>query len=210
MDTLGALLSSKDRQIYLERSGMVTRCRLACEALDNGRSVVLVARGREEFNTARALAVLFSPDLSLTDPSVTRPVWQLPCLGLPALSQRQDRSSWAARLAALYALTLGRPRIVVAGVESLLLRYMPVDFFHSRTLELGKGSDYAPELLLDQAAEWGYERVPMFRWQNCANTIRRTQASFRCRKAFRSALFPARRGRRWRRFARLFPPGWTP
>ena len=161
MDTLGALLSSKDRQIYLERSGMVTRCRLACEALDNGRSVVLVARSREEFNTARSLAVLFSPDLSLADPAVTRPVWQLPCLGLPALSQRQDRSSWAARLAALYALTLGRPRIVVASVESLLLRYMPVGFFASRTLELGKGSDYAPELLLDQAAEWGYERVPM-------------------------------------------------
>jgi|GEM_PF-4492703 hypothetical protein len=61
MDTFGALLSSNDRQIYLERSGMVTRCRLACEALDKGRSVALVARTREEFHAARSLAALFLP-----------------------------------------------------------------------------------------------------------------------------------------------------
>ena len=155
MDTFGALLSSNDRQIYLERSGMVTRCRLACEALDKGRSVALVARTREEFNAARSLATLFSPEISLADPSHVRPVWQQPCLGLPALSQWQDKPSWAARLAALYALSLGRPRVLVVSVESLLLRYMPVNFFHSRTLEIGKGSDYAPELLLEQAVEWG-------------------------------------------------------
>ena len=67
MDNFGALLSSNDRQIYLERSGMVTRCRLACEALDKGRSVALVARTREEFNAARSLATLFSPEISLAD-----------------------------------------------------------------------------------------------------------------------------------------------
>ena len=161
MDNFGALLSSNDRQIYLERSGMVTRCRLACEALDKGRSVALVVRSREEFNAARSLATLFSPEISLADPSHVRPVWQQPCLGLPALSQWQDKPSWAARLAALYALSLGRPRVLVVSLESLLLRYMPVNFFHSRTLEIGKGSDYAPELLLEQAVEWGYERVTM-------------------------------------------------
>ena len=161
MDTFGALLSSNDRQIYLERSGMVTRCRLACEALDKGRSVALVARTREEFHAARSLAALFSPEISLADPAVVRPAWQWPCLGLPTLSQWQDKPSWAARLAALYSLTLGKPRVLVVSVESLLLRYMPVNFFHTRTLELGKGSDYAPELLLEQAVEWGYERVAM-------------------------------------------------
>ena len=150
MDNFGALLSSNDRQIYLERSGMVTRCRLACEALDKGRSVALVARTREEFNAARSLATLFSPEISLADPSHVRPVWQQPCLGLPALSQWQDKPSWATRLAALYALSLGKPRVLVVSVESLLLRYMPVNFFHSRTLEIGKGSDYAPELLLSR------------------------------------------------------------
>jgi len=161
MDTFGVLLSSNDRQIYLERSGMVTRCRLACEALDKGRSVALLARTREEFSTARALAALFSPEISLADPALVRPAWQQPCLGLPPLSQWQDKASWAARMAALYALSLNRPRVLVVSVESLLLRYMPVNFFHSRTLEIGKGSDYAPELLLEQAVEWGYERVAM-------------------------------------------------
>lgn len=43
MENLSALLSSGNRQIYLERSGLATRCRLACAAVAAGRSAVLVA-----------------------------------------------------------------------------------------------------------------------------------------------------------------------
>lgn len=161
MNILRTLLASKEQQLYLERSGMATRCRLACEALDAGRSVVLPVRDREEGNAARALLTLFSPELSLGDAPPSRPVWQSPCIVMPPANLRRDRAAWPARLAALYTLAQGRPRVLVADMESLLLRYMPTDFFARRTLDLGKGSDFPPELLLEQAAEWGYERVSM-------------------------------------------------
>ncbi len=161
MQNFSALLASRDGQLYLERSGMATRCRLACEALAQGRGAVLFARNREEFHTARALLTLFLPQLSLGDIPIDQAVWESPCLSLPAMSQWRDRAFWAARMAALYALAQGGPRCVVAGVESVLLRYMPLHFFDSRSLGLSRGGEYSPELILDQAVEWGYERVSL-------------------------------------------------
>ena len=161
MQNLSALLANRDNRLYLKRSGMVTRCRLACEALAQGRGAVILARDREEFHAARALLTLFLPQLSLGDAPVGKPVWESPCLSLPAMSQWRDRDSWAARMAALYALAQGGPRCVVAGVESALLRYMPLKFFDARTLDLQRGGEYSPELILDQAVEWGYERVSL-------------------------------------------------
>ena len=161
MQNFSALLASRDGQLYLERSGMATRCRLACEALAQGRGSVLLARNREEFHAARALLTLFLPQLSLGDIPIGQAVWESPCLSLPAMSQWRDRDSWAARMSALYALAQGGPRCVVAGVESVLLRYMPLHFFDSRSLGLSRGGEYSPELILDQAVEWGYERVSL-------------------------------------------------
>lgn len=161
MQNLSALLAGRDGQLYLKRSGMATRCRLACEALAQGRGAVLLARNREEFHAARSLLTLFLPQLSLGDIPVGKAVWESPSLSLPPMSQWRDRDSWAARMAALYALAQGGPRCVVAGVESALLRYMPLDFFDSRTLDLQRGGEYSPELILDQAVEWGYERVSL-------------------------------------------------
>jgi len=161
MENLSALLSSGNRQIYLERSGLATRCRLACAAVAAGRSAVLVARDREEYAAARGLLTLFSPELSLADPPPERPVWESPCLGLPTPHQWQDAAAWTARLPVFYALTQQRPRCLVCGVESLLLRYMSVGFFAARSLDLQRGGELAPEMVLDQAADWGYGRVSM-------------------------------------------------
>lgn len=161
MHDLDSLLSSAARRIHLERSGTATRCRLACGALAQGRSVVFVTRSHEEFNAAKALVTLFTPDLSLGDSPLQQPAWESPCLALPAVSRWSDRSFWAARLAALYGLAQGRPRCLIVSVESLLLRYMPKNFFDVHTLDLHKGSEFSPELVSDQAVEWGYERVSM-------------------------------------------------
>lgn len=161
MNSLQALLSRTEKRLYLARSGMATRCRLACEALAVGRSVVLPVLNRDESADARALLTLFSPDVSLDDISIFRPVWQSPCLGLPPVSRWRDKNSWPARMGIFYALAQGRPHVLVADMESLLLRYMSTEFFAKRILELAKGSDYPPELLLEQAVEWGYERVSM-------------------------------------------------
>lgn len=155
------LLASRDSRTHLERSGMVTRCRIACEAQAAGRTSVILTRTREEFHAARALATLFAPELSLGDVSLAMPSWQSPCLFLPELSDWRDTARWASLLAVFHALALPGARCLVVSAQSLLLRYMPRDFFASRSLDLARGSDWSPDLLLEQASEWGYRRVPM-------------------------------------------------
>ncbi len=146
----------------LERSGLATRCRLAAEALAAGRSSCLLVRDRDELHNARALFSLFVPDLSVGDVPLERPAWRSPCLALPDTAGiRQGRDVWAAGMAAFRALAGEGAHCVVAGPESLLLRHPPRDFFAQAGLDLARGQDFPPELLLEQAVEWGYERVPL-------------------------------------------------
>lgn len=161
MNILHSLLTTTDQRLHIERSGMVTRCRIACEMVSHGRTVVLPVRGREESTAARALLTLFSPELSQGEPSISKPMWQNRYIELPALRPWRKRTSWPQRMGAMYALARGRACVLVADIESLLLRYMPTDFFSTRTLDLVKGSDWPQELLLEQALEWGYEQVSM-------------------------------------------------
>ncbi|MBD5538649.1 MAG: transcription-repair coupling factor [Desulfovibrio sp.] len=161
MQDLDAILASAENRIFLERSGMATRCRLACRAVAEGRTAVLVARNREELHEASALARLFLPELSVGDLDVARPVWERPLVVMPRLRDFADRDGWCGRLAAFYALAQGRPRCVVASMASLVPHYMPRDFFASRSLDLAPGMDFSPELIIGQAVEWGYERVGM-------------------------------------------------
>ena len=134
-----AILASAEYRIFLERSGMATRCRLACRALAEGRTAVLAARSREELHEASALARLFLPELSVGDIDVARPVWDRPLVVLPRLRDFADRDGWSGRMAALYALAQGHPRCVVASMDSLIPRYMPREFFSGRSLDLALG-----------------------------------------------------------------------
>ncbi|GHU91616.1 transcription-repair-coupling factor [Deltaproteobacteria bacterium] len=160
MQNTSDLLSGRE-MLYLQRCGMATRCRLACQALATGRGAVLVTRGREEFNSARALLALFTPVLSQGDVPPARPGFDSPCVSLPPPVLWRDKTNWASRLTALYALIRGQPRCLVADLESLLLLYMPLTFFEAKSLTLLKGGEYSPELVMNQAAEWGYERVSL-------------------------------------------------
>ncbi len=161
-EKLLSFLKAPAGQWQMERSGLVTRCRLAAEALAEGRSSVLLARHRDELNAARALVSLFVPSLSVEDQPLARPLWENPCLALPGgISLRQGRDVWALRMAVFYGLRHSGAHCLVASAESLLLRYMPGDFFAGNSITLTRGSDLAPELVLDQAVEWGYQRVPL-------------------------------------------------
>ncbi|MDR1659848.1 MAG: transcription-repair coupling factor, partial [Desulfovibrio sp.] len=161
MPTLRTLLTSREQQMRVNRAGLATRCRLAGQALSQGRSVMLVTLNSEEFSTARALLSLFTPDLSQGDAPLARPVFANPCLALPPHSKGRGRIVQASRLAALYGLTRGQPRCVVADVSSLVLRYMPLSFFMAKTLNLRRGDELSPQLALEQSSEWGYERVSL-------------------------------------------------
>jgi transcription-repair coupling factor (superfamily II helicase) len=155
------MLTSCEQQLHINRAGLATRCRLARQALLQGRSAVLVTLNREEFFNASALLSLFTPELSQGDISPARPAFANPCLALPPISYGREKNTRASRLAVLYGLTLGQPRCLVADISSLILRYMPLSFFAAKSLNLRRGSEFSPELVLDQAAEWGYERVSL-------------------------------------------------
>ncbi len=150
---------------HVSRSGMASRCRLALQCLEQGRSAVLVVRTREEYNAARGLLTLFSPEISHATPPVEKERWRSPLLFLPpgvlSVSGPSIQSFWAERMATLYALQNTQPFCLVLTPESLLIKYMPPSFFGDHELLLTKGGEMSPELLVDQAVTWGYERVQM-------------------------------------------------
>ncbi len=148
----------------LARSGMASRCRLALQCIEEGRTAVLVVRNREEMAAARGLLTLFSPDASQDASAVNLLRWQSPFVFMPPgvlPTQAGQHSSWAERMAVLYALHFKKPLCLVLTLDNLLIKYMPKNFFDAHELSLVKGAEMSPELLVEQAVEWGYERVQM-------------------------------------------------
>ncbi len=150
------------KSCHLTRSGMASRCRLALQCLEEGRSAVLMVRTRDEYASARGLLTLFSADISHAAPAVHGVRWQSPLLFLPpGVSGTGLTSSWPERMATFYALQYKKPTCLVLTPESLLMKYMPQSFFTEHELVLQKGADMSPELVVEQAIAWGYERVSM-------------------------------------------------
>ncbi len=156
------VLRAGGRVVHLTRTGPATLARLAAAAVQSGRTAVLVARDRDDFARLAALAALFSPALSCAEPAPSTPSWEWGVVQLPqGLLVRDDHLDWAQRLAALHALSKPGPRVVVASLESLALRWPDTSFFTSAALELAPGQEIPLETLWQQLADWGYSRVPM-------------------------------------------------
>ncbi len=164
MSLLQHILSSKNAttSCHIGRSGLASLCRLSLEALNLGHSSVILVRTREEFSAAKGLLTLFSPELSSAALPIDTPRWQSPLLFLPPGSlQTGLGTGWAERMATFYALQYQKPSCLVLTPDNLLVKYMPRDFFTAHELTLTKGADMSPDLLVDQAVTWGYERVQM-------------------------------------------------
>ncbi len=154
----------KNKSCRLARSGIASRCRLALQCKEEGRTAVLVVRNRDEMSAARGFLTLFSPDLSHDASAIDLLRWQSPLLFMPQgvlPTQAGLHSSWVERMAVLYALHFKKPSCVVMTLDNLLIKYMPLNFFDAHELSLNKGAEMSPELLVEQAVEWGYERVQM-------------------------------------------------
>jgi transcription-repair coupling factor (superfamily II helicase) len=137
--------------------------RLALELLARRRSVVVCAQSQVVLSDLRSLLTLFNPKESFSDPSPLRPVWEDPFVVLPQHPPfAGGRNAWAERMAALYSL---RRKDGVFGLltslDNFLLRLPPPDIFDANVFDLRKGLDLPPELILEQAAEWGYARMPV-------------------------------------------------
>lgn len=161
MDNLTNILSGSEQRVYLSRAGVATRARLASAALAKGRGSVLVSRDKGEFHELAALCRLFIPSLSDDDYHPAQTIWERPLLLMPEMRSWGDKNAWASRMAVYYALSRPEPRCVVVSMKSLIPLAIPKNFFRDRTLDLAAGSDLSPELILEQAIEWGYERAPM-------------------------------------------------
>jgi transcription-repair coupling factor (superfamily II helicase) len=137
--------------------------RLALDLLARKRSVVVCVHSQAVLNELRSLLTLFNPKESFSDPSPLRPVWEDPFIVLPQHPPfAGGRNAWAERMAALYSLRRkGGVFGVLTSLDNFLLRLPPPDIFDANDLELRKGLDLPPELILDQAAEWGYARMPV-------------------------------------------------
>lgn len=161
MDAISTILASSSNRIHIERSGWGTCAQLAVEAVARGITSVIAAPGRDNFQTAHALCRLFAPELSLGEWPLSRPLWERPVLPFPTLRPGEGPDAWAGRLSAFYGLSFGQPKCLVVSMSSLCLRYMPLDFYGQRTLSLAPGQEYSPDLIIDQAHEWGYLRSGM-------------------------------------------------
>ena len=77
-------------------------------------------------------------------------------------SRHMPNDIWAKRMATLYGLSLRRtPSCILLTADNFLPKLPPCDLFDNHDLRLTRGEDMAPELVLEQAIEWGFERVPM-------------------------------------------------
>ncbi len=149
--------------VRVTRSGPGSAARLALALLDKGRNVTLVAQNSAELQEYRSLLTLFSPENSCTEPSPTRVQWDHPFITVPQHpAGTGGKASWAERMAALYSLTVRRKvQGVLVTLDNFLLRLPPVDIFNEHELVLSKGMDMAPELVLEQAVDWGYTRAAL-------------------------------------------------
>lgn len=162
MQTFNTFFASRSGTMRLNRTGLATRCRLANQWLAEGCSVIFVVQNRDEYHHAKALLTLFCPEMSLGDIPLHQPRWDHPVIGLPpkplALGQG---TPWPDHMAALFALQRKKKRCVLLHPDNLLMRLMPVNFFDEHELTLSTGAELEPELLLEQAVNWGFERSPM-------------------------------------------------
>ncbi len=159
-DFLADIVHSSSGRVILSRAGMATLARLSVDLLRQGRGVGWIVPDREGLQSALALMTLFSPELSTEEKTEGKD--SMPWVSLPPFSVRLGgRDGWVERLSALYALRSGRAKCVVLTPDNLLSKWIPADFFEGQELCLERGEEISPDMILEQAVAWGYERVPM-------------------------------------------------
>ncbi|WP_246298980.1 transcription-repair coupling factor [Desulfolutivibrio sulfodismutans] len=149
-------LNGRGSSLGVYKSGPGTLAFLAADMLASGSSVVVIVPGAPELARLKSL---FSLLLSPVDDPLSEAPWQaLPTFPPAAPSL----SAWAARFAFLnFATATAKPRLCLFTVDNLLPKWPPRQVIEESSIELAVGEDMSRELLLEQAALWGYRRQPM-------------------------------------------------
>ena len=151
------------RVVHISRSGVASQARLAKTLRDRGEHVVVVARDAKEFSELNGLLRIFSPDCSSGSAPLTTPQWDDEWITIPQHpAGTYGKSRWAARMASLYGLGLKRKASgILVSIDNFLPALPPVDIFSQNELLLPLGDETGPDLIVEQAIEWGYTRVPL-------------------------------------------------
>ncbi|MBQ7739554.1 MAG: transcription-repair coupling factor [Desulfovibrionaceae bacterium] len=160
MQDISTLLSNSPH-VCIKRSGLATMARLASDLLLKDRTAVLIPATNEAHAKLKSILPLFSRESAERAQDFSIPQWERPVQVFAPNIIRSSRETLAQNMAALYALLQKSPHCVVLSLETILLRQVPLDFFRGRVLTLTAGQEYAPEMILEQAASWGYERVSL-------------------------------------------------
>ena len=149
----------------ITKSHAATRALLAARLMAAGRSVVLVGKNSEELAELKGLLQVFEAEAANSGsgpaPGQGREDW---IVMPPFPAGSHSRGAWGARLAGLNALRerRGMPGVgLLACLDGFLPRYPPAEILARLQLNLNCGADYAPELILDQAVDWGFLRTPL-------------------------------------------------
>lgn len=147
--------------LTVHKSGPGTQALLAAHFLLQGQDMVLVVPGPAELHLMRALLGLLVPPRQGANGAQRCWTW------LPPYEPGAPRGAdWARRWSALRFLAQGKApaglgRGLLTTVDNLLPKWPPLSAARVASLELRRGEDMAPDLILDQAAAWGYRRESM-------------------------------------------------
>ena len=148
--------SSKGAALSVYKSGPGTQALLANQALDRGRSVVVVLPDEPSLKEFRSLVRL------LHGADAQRVFWDRQWIALEGFDPGEKASSWASRWASLFALKEGRKPLGAMLTLDNLLPLWPEPKVLDREYEfLMPGETISPQQIVDSCIAWGYERVSM-------------------------------------------------
>ncbi|MCJ2163752.1 MULTISPECIES: transcription-repair coupling factor [unclassified Pseudodesulfovibrio] len=143
--------------VRIFKSGPGSQALLAGSLLAKGVDVAIVVPGVTEFKEMQALLNLFTVG---TPGGVEQPAWERDWVFLPPYHSRTpDAQSWGDRWAALYGLVYGsRPHGVLMTADNLLPHWPDETVLRENWVNLSKGEEMSPDILLEQLVSWGYVR----------------------------------------------------
>lgn len=150
------ILDGSENELRFYKGAVATRALLAKAALDHGKSPLLLVRSAQEMAQVKGALQLF-------DQPAGTACWDNQWVFFPSsIVGKRARGAvdlWAERLACLFSLIWSRgPKGVVLTPEDLLIRWPHRDFFNTNNLALQTGEEISSEMILEQAAGWGYTR----------------------------------------------------
>lgn len=156
---LNDFLRGRTETLRVFKSGPGTRALLARDLLDRGQNVVMVVPGGRELKESEALLRMVL-DVGANPHA---PTWEQGFFVLPPYPARYPRpEEWAERWAALYSLMYGkRPFCLLMTADNASARWPSPATLENCWLPISRGDDLSPDMILEQAVNWGYTRTKM-------------------------------------------------